>query len=83
VGVRADVQATLAVQMVEAVTGASLWSESAGATRPVGGMSISGNRQVVLNVSDPEKVYGSLVNDLVWAVTPDFRPTWQRVRVKD
>jgi TolB-like protein len=80
VGVRADVQATLAVQMVEAATGASLWSESAGATRPVGGMSISGNKQVVLNVSDPEKVYGGLVNDLVWAVTPDFRPTWQRVR---
>ncbi len=78
--VRADVQATLAVQMVEAATGASLWSESAGATRPVGGMSISGNKQVVLDVRDPEKVYGSLVNDLVWAVTPDFRPTWQRVR---
>jgi TolB-like protein len=80
VGVRADVQATLAVQMVEAATGASLWSESAGATRPVGGVSISGNKQVALDVRDPEKVYGSLVNDLTWAVTPDFRPTWQRVR---
>jgi hypothetical protein len=79
-GVRADVQATLAVQMVEAATGASLWSESAGATRELGGMSLTGNKQVVLNVRDPEKVYGSLINDLVWAVTPDFRPTWQRVK---
>jgi TolB-like protein len=80
VGLRADVQATLAVQMVEAATGASLWSESAGATRTVGGMSIAGHKQVVLDVRDPEKVYGSLINDLTWAVTPDFRPTWQRVR---
>jgi hypothetical protein len=80
VGIRADVQATLAVQMVEAATGASLWSESAGATRQVGGVSFSRHKQVVLNVSDPEKIYGSLVNDLTWAVTPDFRPTWRRVR---
>jgi hypothetical protein len=80
VGVRADVQATLAVQMVEAATGASLWSRSAGATREIGGMTLSGNKQVVLNVRDPENVYGSLVNDLTWAVTHDFRPTRQRVK---
>jgi hypothetical protein len=75
-GVSADVHATLAVQMVEAASGASLWSRSAGATQRIGGASFSKD-SVGLAIDDPEKAYQGLVNGLVYAVTPEFRPTWE------
>ncbi|MCL5281666.1 MAG: hypothetical protein M1376_17350 [Planctomycetes bacterium] len=76
IGVAADVQATLAVQMVEAGSGASLWSRSAGATQRIGGASFSKD-SVGLAVDDPDNAYVRLVNGLVYAVTPEFRPTWE------
>ncbi len=76
IGVAADVHATLAVQMVEAASGASLWSRSAGATQRIGGASFSKD-SVGLSVDDPEKAYQGLVNGLVYAITPEFRPTWE------
>jgi hypothetical protein len=76
IGVAADVQATLAVQMVEAASGASLWSRSAGATQRIGGASFSKD-SVGLAVDDPQNAYHRLVNGLVYAVTPEFRPTWE------
>jgi hypothetical protein len=81
IGVAADVEATLTVQMVEAASGASLWSRSAGATERIGGASFSKD-SVGLAVDDPENAYVRLVNGLVYAVTPDFRPTWQWRRVE-
>jgi hypothetical protein len=82
IGVAADVQATLTVQMVEAASGASLWSRSAGATERIGGASFSSNKDVHLNIDDPENAYVRLVNGLVYAVTPEFRPTWEWRRVE-
>ncbi len=81
IGVAADVQATLAVQMVEAASGASLWSRSAGATERIGGASFSKD-SVGLAVDDPQNAYNRLVNGLVYAVTPEFRPTWEWRRVE-
>jgi hypothetical protein len=81
IGVAADVQATLTAQMVEAASGASLWSRSAGATERIGGASFSKD-SVGLAVDDPENAYVRLVNGLVYAVTPDFRPTWEWHRVE-
>jgi hypothetical protein len=81
IGVAADVEATLTVQMVEAASGASLWSRSAGATERIGGASFSKD-SVGLAVDDPENAYVRLVNSLVYAVTPDFRPTWEWRRVE-
>jgi hypothetical protein len=81
IGVAADVEATLTVQMVEAASGASLWSRSAGATERIGGASFSKD-SVGLAVDDPENAYVRLVNGLVYAVTPDFRPTWEWRRVE-
>jgi hypothetical protein len=81
IGVAADVQATLTVQMVEAVSGASLWSRSAAATERIGGASFS-KRNVDLAVDDPQNAYSRLVNNLVDAVTPEFRPTWEWRRVE-
>jgi hypothetical protein len=33
---------------------------------------------VVFGASDPEEAYGEMVNRLVFRLTGDFRPTWQR-----
>jgi hypothetical protein len=79
-GVSADVDAALAVQMVETATGASIWSNSAGATQRVAGLSVFGNKRVTFDAADPEKAYGQLADSLVYAVTHDFRVTWRRVR---
>ncbi len=79
-GVTADVNAALAVEMVEIASGASLWSNSASASQQVAGLHIFGNKQVALDATDPEKAYGRLADSLVWAVTHDFRVTYQRVR---
>ncbi len=78
IGVSADVQATLAVQMVEAVSGASLWSRSAGATQQIGAASFSANKDINLRVDDPAKAYTRLVDHLVYTITPEFRVTWER-----
>ena len=70
-GLSVDVQATLTVQIIEAASGASLWSRSAGTTRQIGGASLSGNKNIRLDVDDPDNAYVELVNHLVYAVTPE------------
>lgn len=72
-GVAADVDATLTVQMVEAASGASIWSRSASVTMRVGEVSVLGGNDVVFDAEDPERAYGELVDALVWRVTEDFR----------
>jgi hypothetical protein len=74
----AEVNATLAAQMVETATGASIWSGSANATKRVGHVSIFGGNNFAFDAEDPEKAYGKLVHDLVKKVTKDFRVTWER-----
>ena len=74
----AEVDATLAAQMVETSTGASVWSESADATREVGNVSLFGGKYFVFNAEDPERAYGKLVDALVEETTRDFRVTWKR-----
>lgn len=74
----ADVDATLAVQMVETATGASIWNSSASVTMRVSHVSILGGRDVIFDADDPERAYGDLIDALVELVTEDFRLTWVR-----
>ena len=74
----AQVEATLAVQLIEASTGASIWSTSASATTTVGHVSVFKGGDFVFDADDPEKAYGPLVNILVGQVTQDFRVRWER-----
>lgn len=76
--VAADVDATLAVQMIEAETGASLWSSSARAARRVGQVSILGGNEFAFDAADPDRAYADLVEALVFEVTRDFRASWVR-----
>lgn len=78
VGLAAEVDASLAAQMIETETGASIWSNSAEATRRVGNISVFGKKDVAFDAEDPEKAYGKLIDDLVEKTTRDFQVTWER-----
>jgi hypothetical protein len=74
----AHVNATLAVELIETSTGASLWSRTAQATESVGHVSVLGGKDVVFDADDPEQAYGSLIDTLVAQVTRDFQVSWER-----
>jgi len=77
-GFGAQVDATLSAQMVETVTGASIWNNSGSATRSVGHVSIFGSSAFAFDAEDPDKAYGKLVDELVDRVTRDLQVTWER-----
>ncbi len=79
--VSGSVEATLDVEILEAATGASLWSASAQATKSVGNLHVFSDKTVAFDAEDPERAYGVLVDALVAQVTADFQATWQRQRV--
>lgn len=72
------IKATLAVQLIEVSSGASIWSSSASASHNVGNISVYGGKDVVVNAKDPKGAYGPLVDQLVEQVTRDFKATWVR-----
>jgi hypothetical protein len=74
----AQVNATLAVELIETSTGASLWSRTAQATRSVGHVSVLGGKDLVFDADDPEQAYGTLVDSLVAQLTGDFHVSWER-----
>ena len=76
--ITADVDATLAVELVETATGASLWSGSARATKNIGHVSVFHGGEFSFDAEDPESAYGVLVDALVEQVTRDFHVSWVR-----
>jgi hypothetical protein len=72
------VNATLAVELIEADSGASIWSTSARSTRSVGQVSIFKGGDFIFDADDPEQAYGDLVDSLVAQVTRDFRVSYER-----
>lgn len=76
----ADVDAVLAVEMLEAESGASLWSASARDRQRIGGVRVFGDKSFTFDADDPQNAYSSLVDSLVYGVTPDFRARWIRVK---
>ena len=76
--VNAEIDVVLEVQLIETATGASLWSRTAQARTSVGYLSVGKGRAPVINVEDPERAYGDLVDGLVAQVTRDFHVSWER-----
>ncbi|HXF95156.1 MAG TPA: hypothetical protein VNI61_03530 [Gemmatimonadales bacterium] len=73
----ASVQVRLAVRLLSTASGATLWRSSATATETVGAVGLSGGVPY-FSAEDPNEAYGRLVNRLVYTVTYDLRPTWQK-----
>jgi hypothetical protein len=78
----ASVEATLAVEMIETSTGASLWSASGEARKTLGNLSVFRDQSISFDAEDPESAYGVLINALVSQVTRDFHNTWQRQPIR-
>ena len=78
--VTAQVEATLDVEMIEAETGASIWSRSSQATRNLGQVSVFGGKEYSFDAADPQLAYGELVDSLVSDVVRDFQGSWQTER---
>jgi hypothetical protein len=76
--VTAEVDATLAVEMIETETGASIWNASARARDSVGHVSLLSGGHVTFDADDPERVYGGLIDALVTQATTDFQVSWVR-----
>jgi len=75
--IEGQLEATLMVRMIEASTGASIWSASAKSTRKIGSLSLFSGGDLVFDAEDPEAAYGDLVGPLVEQVTRDFRVRWE------
>ncbi len=73
-----EIDVELDVQMIETITGASLWNGSASATKNIGGLGIIDKKHFVFNAEDPDRAYGELVDVLVDYLSHDFRVRWVR-----
>jgi hypothetical protein len=80
-GVRAEIRGDLSARLLEARTGASVWSSSAWAKRQIGGLSVSAEYGVSggISNSDPR---GEMMPALVYHLTQDFRPSSVRQPAK-
>jgi hypothetical protein len=78
--VKQDVNAELTARVVEASSGATMWSDGAQCTHNLSHAGISG-RDAHFGANDPEAVYGEMVDGLVWEITDAFRPHFVTRRV--
>ena len=76
------VNATLAVELIETETGASIWSTSSRSTQSVGQITLFKGGDFSFDADDPERAYGDLVDSLVAQVTRDFRVSYVRRTVE-
>lgn len=78
-GLRATAEATvtMTVRMLSSESGGTVWTQSAATREEIAALRIL-DRGVVFSADDPNDAYGDLVNRLVYRLTQDFRPTWQR-----
>jgi len=75
---RAEVDASLAVRMIEISSGASVWNSTASASREIGGVTIFGGKNFAFNAEDPDESYGELLDVLIDRTSRDFQVTWER-----
>jgi hypothetical protein len=76
-GVRTDIKADISSRLVEAGTGASVWSNSAWARRQVGSLSVTAEQGVSAGMSKSNP-RDEMVPTLVYELTHDFRPSLVR-----
>lgn len=71
---QATVSVELLVRLISTKSGGTLWRSSAAASEKVGSVALIGGVPS-FSAKNPNDAYGRLVNQLVWAVTSDLRPT--------
>ena len=78
---RADVEVSLSTRLLETAGGATVWTNSATATSTVARADLTKKGAGILGVTDPDAVYGGLVEGLVHDITDDFRVHYEQREV--
>ena len=73
--VRAEVRGDISARLIEAASGASVWSSSAWARRQIGGVRVSADQGISGSVSTKADPRRDMVPALVYQLTHDFRPS--------
>jgi hypothetical protein len=78
-----DVDVTLGAKLVETASGATMWSNGAEAKTNLAHASVSGRGggRGHFGASDPEAVYGEMIDGMVYQMTDDFRVHYVTRRV--
>ena len=71
--VQADVNAALSAKLLETGSGATMWTNAAGCTAQVAHAAFNNKGSGNFGASDPEAVYGQMIDGLVYRITDDFR----------
>ena len=79
--VRQDVNAELTARVVEAPSGATVWTDGAQCTSNLAHASFNDRGEGHFGANDPEEAYGEMIDGLVWNVTDAFRPHYVTRRV--
>ncbi len=79
---QAQVNASLAVRLLETTAGATAWTASRSGTWTLASVS-AGLGNLSGGVSDPAKKYRQMVTDLTYSVTQDLRPSYERRKVEN
>jgi hypothetical protein len=77
--VKADVQASLIVRLIETKSGATLWTDSAEDKNTVASVNIFSKNDISFEAKDPQEAYGDLAQTLVENVTLDLKPRMKRL----
>ena len=76
--VKADVQASLIVRLIETKSGATIWTDSAEDKNTVARVNIFSKKDMSFEAKDPQEAYGDLAQTLVEDVTLDLKPRMKR-----
>jgi hypothetical protein len=76
--VRAEVEASLSVRLLDGATGATIWTNSCAGKESVAHIGMLPNGGVSFGAGDPEEAYGKLVGGLIYNITDDFRVRYVR-----
>jgi len=79
-GVRATFNISMTSRLYSTVTGATLWTDSVYRKESLANLQLSQNRVPFFNVKDQDETYTRLIENMVYGLTRDFRPTRLRVR---
>ena len=79
VSVKADVQASLVVRLIETKSGATIWTNSAEDKKTVASVNIFSKNDMSFDAKDPQEAYGDLAKTLVEDVTLDLKPRMKRL----
>jgi hypothetical protein len=79
-GVRASFTISITGRLYSTETGATLWTDSIRWKDSLANLSLSEGGIPSFNVRDQDEAYATLIENMIYELTRDFRSTYQRVR---